>query len=135
MAGDYEKMSKHFTGKDAITFFGETVSWEKEFEFVEASKNDFVKLVSKKEGKQLSRGILHRVILFKNTKDKGDISYKWNTAYYLKRYMQRYENDEAIRKFLKDLQEHLFAKNATRNYDLIALASRWAEMELKYFNK
>lgn len=149
MAGDYEKMSKHFTGKDAITFFGETVSWEKEFETVENIKNKFVQFI-KQENRPLSKAILHKLIqynevknshLFDKTKNP-DYSFLWHTAYYMKRFRDKFIPKESsqsnqIDEFLKKLQDKLFtsSKNNYRHYELVALAARWAEMEIKYLNK
>ncbi len=85
----------------------------------------------------MSRGILHRIMLFaeiqaenKRRKDEvgfiPDLSYHWNAAYYLKRYMEN--KDQAVQSFCKTLQIDLFVP---RKMELIALAARWAELELK----
>lgn len=142
LAGEAEKKSKKFKSpekgeKNAITFFDETVSWNDEYLYVKNKKNEFFDLIIN-DG--MSKGILHRLMAFGQIKknneiaqksdknSKPDYSYKWHTAYYLKRFASRHEN-ENVKSFIKNLQEELF--RPSRNYDLIALAARWAELELK----
>ncbi len=156
LAGDAEKNSKNFEGKNATTFFGETISWNKEFEIVKNYKNQFIKFINEND---LSKGILHKLMLYaemkkqneknaeKGQKEKIDYSYIWNTAYYLKRFAERFKFDNELKteKDIKNkeiyefimgnkqkggLQKELFAP--ARNYDLVSLAARWAEVELKY---
>ena len=164
MAGDAESASKKYPKeksfdekeKDAITFFGETISWKDEFEIVKNYKNQFVKYIN---DNNLSKGILHKLMLFANMKkeneiyvekgekEKLDYSYIWNTAYYLKRFAERFKYDKErmntqdkknkeVFEFIMGnkekggLQKDLFCP--ARNYDLVSLAARWAEIELKY---
>jgi CRISPR-associated protein Csm1 len=97
-----EKAKKIPAKKNAINFLGQTVSWEEEFDWVKLKKTEFVCLIN--NGKGMSKGILHRIMLFAeiqaNNKlhqgktDKNgklfvpDLSYYWNSAYYLKRFME-----------------------------------------------
>ena len=85
----------------------------------------------------MSKGILHRMMLFaaiqaenKRDKDKPDfkpdLSYYWNSAYYLKRYMEN--KDAEVVDFCKTLQVEVLD---SRKLELIALAARWAELETK----
>ena len=60
---------------------------------------------------------------------KIDLSYKWNTAYYLKRFSDRNKKNNEVKYFVDSLQTKLFVNN--RSYDLVALSARWAELELK----
>lgn len=137
-AGDAEHKAKHFNNnqKNAICFLGETVSWDKEFEFVREMKDKFVSFEN-----DLSSGFLQRLILFKTIKDKHtllevdknkqkpDLSYKWNSAYYLSQSKNKYKNkNQKIVDFISDLEQKLLVGN-DRNFDLIALACRWAELE------
>ena len=55
-----------------------------------------------------------------------DLSYYWNSAYYLKRYMEN--KDLVVKDFCKTLQKDVLNY---RKLELIALAARWAELELK----
>jgi len=139
LAGEAENTSKEFENKNAITFLGETVSWNGEFERVQKLKDTFVDLIN---NENMSRAILHKLMQFagirKNNKKKlsidptfkPDLSYKWNTAYYLKRFRDRAKN-ERITEFIKKLEIELFANNG-RNYELVALAARWAELETRF---
>lgn len=146
MAGEAESASKARENKNAMTFFGETIGWDGEFETVKNLKNKFVQYIGKTE-KPLSKAILHKLIRYneikdrhlKNPKQKPDYSFLWHTAYYLKRYVEKYkpkenqEHKEIVDFVLNELQQNLFdsSKNAFRYYELAALAARWAEMELK----
>lgn len=138
LAGEAEDASKEYYGnkKNAITFLGETISWDKEFDEVKEFKDEFVRLIS--EG--MPTAILHKIMSFssikkendrikkENQQDKVDLSYKWNTAYYLKRFADRYKQNEEIKYFVNKLQKDLFVDNT---YDKVALAARWAELQLK----
>jgi len=145
MAGDAETASKQYDGKNAITFFGTTVHWGKEFCEVKKLKNKLVRFTTQ-EKKPLSKAIIHKLILYNEVKDKHigreeknpDYSFLWHTAYYLKRYVDKYDKGSEIFSFVMDeLQTSLFesSKNNFRYYELAALAARWAEMELKYLDK
>lgn len=144
MAGEAEKAAKNVEGKNAITFFGETVSWNIEYAIVKKNKEKFVKYIT---DNGLSRAILHKLIQYRQIKDKHlhnenqqpDYSFLWHTAYYLKRFREKFipkdrEPENVVNGFIKDLQEELLTsgRNNYRFYELIALSARWAEMELKY---
>lgn len=86
---------------------------------------------------EMSKGILHRLMLFaeiqannkRNQNIKGfkpDLSYFWNSAYYLKRFMENKKPN--VEAFCKTLQREVLDD---RQLDLIALAARWAELEIK----
>jgi len=161
MAGEAESASKNYhkddpfnnKRKNAITFFGETVGWEDEFMEVKELKEKLVQYISK-ETKPLSKAILHKLILYSGIKDKHltfdknkqdkkkDYSFLWHTAYYFKRYAEKYDpkknNEEKdIIDFLNELKDNLFSsgQNNYRYYELAALAARWAEMKLKDYKK
>lgn len=137
-AGDAEHNAKHFNNnqKNAICFLDETISWDKEFEFVREMKDKFVSFEN-----DLSSGFLQRLMLFKTIKNKhillepdknkqkSDLSYKWNCAYYLAQSSNRYKDkNQEVFNFVSTLKEKLLLGN-DRNFDLIALACRWAELE------
>lgn len=145
LAGDEEKKAK--TGdKDSIVLFGERVKWgEKEFQVVEDMKKQFCELV-KKNG--LTRGLLHQLQQYKVLKDEGerrlcdggqkDWSYKWHSAYHLGRYAQRYKKDSKITELIKNISDgimHNGKPTPDRYLDLVGLAARWAEYELKIKTK
>ncbi|MCF8233153.1 MAG: hypothetical protein K9J27_13325, partial [Bacteroidales bacterium] len=141
MAGEAESASKARKNKNAMTFFGETIGWDNEFETVKNLKNKLIEYIGKTE-KPLSKAILHKLILYneiknqhlKNPKQKPDYSFIWHTSYFLKRYVEKYDRDSEIYRFIMDeLQKNLFqsSKDEYRYYELAALAARWTEMELK----
>jgi CRISPR-associated protein Csm1 len=130
MAGDAESAAKKFgPEKNAFNMFGETISWGKEFEFVKDYKSQFVELCDEK-GENMPRSILHRIMTFADMKKRGEISYVWNTAYFLKRFSSG--KSDKIKSFCRNLSTELI--ELPRNYELIALAARWTELELKKRN-
>ncbi len=130
MAGDAESAAKKYRPeKNAFNMFGETISWGDEFEFVKDYKNQFVELCDEK-GENMPRSILHRIMTFADMKKRGEISYVWNTAYFLKRFSRG--KSDTITSFCRNLSTELL--EPPRNYELIALAARWAELELKKRN-
>ena len=141
LAGLAETASKKVANKNAITFLGETVSWNGEYAKVVIYKNGFIDLINYHN---MSRSILHKLMQFASIQKynkkmalednnfKPDLSYKWNTLYYLKRFRDR-KADSDLTIFIKNLEISLFADNG-RNYELVALAARWAELEIKFFN-
>lgn len=134
-----DKAKKIPAQKNAINFLGKSLSWDKEFKEVKNKKDEFLYFIDK-EG--LSRGILHRIMLFDSVRERNerlkdtidsvgnvfvpDLSYHWNAAYYLKRFMEN--KSEAVKGFCKTLQPEMFKD---RKLELNALAARWAELELR----
>ena len=142
LAGDMEKEAKAFNGKtkNAINFFGETVSWEKEFDFVRGIKNSFAYF----DG-EVNRALMHQVQKYKLIKDNGiksksnDMSYIWNSAYSITRTLERLKDSqiEAI-SFVDSIRNNILHNEefgSERYLDLLALGSRWAEYTLKIKNK
>ncbi len=153
LAGEAEDASKEYNNdeKNAISFLGETISWKLEYEYVKKYKKDFVRLYDKGDG--ISKSLLHKLMQFyeiekgnqihrdKGEENKVDLSYKWNSVYYLKRFKDRYKfnkdrgnekdkGNEVICNFINQIQIDLF-ENELR---LIALAARWAELEIREIN-
>lgn len=130
MAGDAEEASKKYRKeKNAFNMFGESVAWtEEEFDYVKVNKVEMVKLCS--EPTNMPRSILHKLMVFNDMRKRGEISYIWNTAYYLKRFSAG--KNEEIKQFCCSIQKDLFdTKRGGENYRLLALAARWAELELR----
>lgn len=144
LAGDAEHSAKQFIDKklgqkNAINFLGKTVSWNQEFDEVKSLKNELVNLITKQG---MSKSILHRLMLFasiqeknkinkeKNPKYEEDLRYYWNAAYYLKRFTK--DKPAAVVTFCENLKNTMFVQ--PRNLEKIALAARWAELEIKEFN-
>lgn len=140
LAGDAENAAKQFRNgeKNAFHMLGKTVSWDKEFDYVKSFKQQFVSLIDNYE---LSKGILHKLMLYSSIADRNkvlrkegkpeDFSYIWHISYYLTRYMKRYENNQTVCDFCRSLRDREIDYRNGRNLELIALAARWAELELK----
>ncbi len=141
MAGDAEDAAKDYNNgeKNAFHFLGRTVSWNGEFDYVFRTKEKFVKLIEH----GLSKSILHKLMLYASMAEKNrqlkaygkteDFSYLWNACYYLTRYIKRYnneENAESIR-FVMNIRDKELSLNGGKNLQLIALAARWAELQLR----
>ena len=117
---------------------GKTVSWDKEFAYVKSFQQQFVTLI---EQYSLSKGILHKIMLYASIVDMNkvrrqrgkpeDFSYIWHLSYYLARYMKRYESNRAVKDFCQELKNRELTPNNGRNLELMALAARWAELKLK----
>ena len=138
MAGNAEEAAKHFRGgeKNAFHFLGKTVSWKDEFAFVKSYKQKFVSLINNHE---LSRSILHKLMLYSSIADTNkilrregkaeDFSYVWHVSYFLTRYKERYKDYDDVRRFCCELRDKELKDG--RKLELIALAARWAELELR----
>ncbi len=151
LAGKAESSAKLFNQgeKNAISIFGEVVSWDKEFGEVKELKDELARLI---ESNNMSHSILHKLMQYAEIKkandafkvkgetDKIDLSYKWHTAYYLKRFLDRYKfdmhrsnttdrNNMEITDFVQKLQKDLIANEIS--YEKVGLACRWAELEIR----
>lgn len=141
MAGEAEDNAKSYIYKDkpknAFCMFGQVVSWQDEFSYVEQYKNEFVDLIMHME---MPRGILHKIISYaaivarnEIRKKKGrqeDFSYIWHSAYYLTRVIERNSKNTPVVEFCKRLRDHELYGN-TVNFRLMALAARWAELTIR----
>ena len=143
LAGEAEDAAKNYLDKEkgdknAFHMLGKTVSWTDEFDYVKNFKQQFVSLI-KDYG--LSKGILHKLMLYSSIADRNkvlrkegkqeDFSYIWHISYYLTRYMKRYESNQAVCDFCRLLRDKEINYRKGRNLELIALAARWAELLLK----
>jgi CRISPR-associated protein Csm1 len=146
MAGEAEDAAKKYSKqKNAFNMFGESISWKDEFDYVKSYKEQFVTLINKAN---LSRGILHKIMTYEaivkenqliaaqnekgNQKRKPDLSYLWHTTYYLTRFMGKEKDNKAVYLFCKDLRDKQLL--STEKFRLMALAARWAELELRMNN-
>ncbi|MCZ2101491.1 MAG: type III-A CRISPR-associated protein Cas10/Csm1 [Chitinophagales bacterium] len=142
LAGDAEKAAKDFNNKakNAINFFGETVSWDKEFEFVKGMKDSFMYFKD-----ATGTALLQNIQKYKLIKDNGiklnkkDLSYLWHSAYTLKRMADRIgDKDKQAVEFVEHIADNILYNKeygSERYLDLMALAARWAEYLLKDKNK
>ena len=128
LAGEAEDAAKKYRKeKNAFNMFGESVAWTtEEFDYVKEKKLEMVALCS--EPTNMPRSILHKLMQFNDMRNRGEIRYIWNTAYFLKRFSTDKKND-AINAFCECVQKDLLERN--ENYRLLALAARWAELELR----
>lgn len=133
LSGDAETAAKEFHNneKNAFNFFGQSVSWNKEFEYINNFKQEMVDLCEKE---QMPRSILHKLITLNDLKSRGELKYIWNTAYYLSRF--RAGKKESIKQFCDKLEKELLKseQQSNRNYELLALSARWAELQLRQNN-
>ena len=143
LAGDAEHAAKQYHDeekgdKNAFHLLGKTVSWNEEFDYVKGFKQQFVSLI-KENG--ISKGILHKLMLYSSIADQNkvrrkegkdeDYSYVWHVSYYLTRYMKRYESNRSVCDFCSSLRDREINYRRGRRLELIALAARWAELLLK----
>ena len=125
IAGDAEDASKHNNNgeKNAFTFLGNTISWH-DYDYIYSFKKDFVTLCREHN---MPKSILHKMMAYNDMRKNGRLEYIWNSMYFIARFNE-YKNDE-IKKFVKKLHNELIED--TNNYGYIALAARWAELEMK----
>lgn len=140
LAGEAEDAAKHFHDgeKNAFCLLGKTVSWNQEFDYVKSFKQQFVTLIKEYD---LSKGILHKLMLYSSIADRNKLlrkegktenfSYIWHISYYLTRFMKRYESNQAVFDFCRSLRDKEINYRNGRKLELIALAARWAELILK----
>lgn len=140
LAGEAEDAAKHFRDgeKNAFCMLGKTVSWNQEFDYVKSFKQQFVTLITQYD---LSKGILHKLMLYSSIADRNKLlrkegktenfSYIWHISYYLTRFMKRYESNQAVFDFCRSLRDKEINYRNGRKLELIALAARWTELILK----
>lgn len=124
LAGEAEDRAKRFRGneKNAITIFGESISWNKEYDYVKQNKDMFVSLVNKEK---MPKSILQRIMILNRKRKKADPSYLWHTVYYLKRFSEN--KNQSIISFCNKAGKDICTN--PRHYELFAVAARWAELE------
>ena len=140
LAGEAEDAAKQYRNgeKNAFCMLGKTVSWNQEFDYVKSFKQQFVTLIKEYD---LSKGILHKLMLYSSIADRNKLlrkegkaenfSYIWHISYYLTRFMKRYESNRAVCDFCRSLRDREINYHDGRKLELIALAARWVELILK----
>lgn len=144
LAEEAEDEAKRFRNgsKNAIHLLGETLSWDNEFDYVKKWKERFVNTLTNEKA---PKGLLQRIIQYSLRKkaaerarerpsfpgERPDYSYKWHSAYALKRLQEKYSSEVSVKELLKDLTIELFSR-PERNYDLLGVAARWAELDLRF---
>lgn len=142
-AGDAEHKAKHFNNnqKNAICFLGETVSWDKEFEFVREMKDNFVRWIDKE--KILTQGFIQKLFRYYFLQKDKNIQWRWACVYYLAKCAKDKKNasDEihALKNFIFTGQSNEifgekikdFKADTERTLILLCLAVRWTQFELR----
>jgi CRISPR/Cas system-associated protein Cas10 (large subunit of type III CRISPR-Cas system) len=130
MAGKAEDAAKDFNNKakNAFNLFGESFSWKDEYDYIMKWKKQFFDLCNAKE-KPMPRSILHKMMQLAEIMKGGNMKYVWHTAYFLRRFSEN--KSDTIKIFCEKLKMEVI--NNKRNYELMAIAARWAELELKEF--
>lgn len=131
MAGDAEDEAKKYIyngkPKNAICFLGECVSWNQEFDEVKQLKDEFILQITQNG---LSKGFLHKLMTYATMAQSGkQMNYIWHSVYYLTRLMERCTNNTA-RDFVRKTRDKEMSKGIG-HLRRMALAARWAELELK----
>lgn len=147
ISGDAEEKAKKYKypddknveqEKNAFTFFNETVNWKYEFEDIKKHKEEMLSLINDSMPKSILHQIMHYYELSKEKdinkqKDHNNYKYLWHSAYYLTRFMERYNNknekDKRIIDFCKKLRDKELIQ--VEKLKLWAIASRWTELLLK----
>ncbi|HOK50483.1 MAG TPA: type III-A CRISPR-associated protein Cas10/Csm1 [Bacteroidales bacterium] len=147
-AKEAEEKAKKFKNerKGALGLFDEVLSWrmdDNELDKVHKIKDNLVQFY---ENEIITSSFIQRFQLLYEVKkighEKNDLSYRWNAAYYFKRYEKRVAKKatQEFNEFMKNLYEDLalFLSKAQidffiseRNYELYAIAARWAELEIR----
>ena len=135
MAGEAEEAAKQYPkwnvvpNKNAFTLLGETVGWDNEFTMVRDLKNDLYEHICKWK---LSHGVLHQLMRYAEmANEENNMSYIWHSAYYFSRLIER--SPEDCKDFIKNLRDNELTRGK-RHMQLVALAARWAELELRDLN-
>lgn len=132
LAGEAEHAAKEGNNgeKNAFNIFDETIAWGKEFNFVEEQKNDMLRLY---ENKSITKGFLHNLQRYSLLAKNNNLTYLWHTTYYLTRFMKdRIEKKETVN-YCTELRDKTL-KNK-KDFILMGIAARWAELELREWNK
>ncbi|NMC99931.1 MAG: type III-A CRISPR-associated protein Cas10/Csm1, partial [Bacteroidales bacterium] len=134
--------------KNAFALFGVPLSWQSDFEKVLEIKNHLIEYQSK----SVSHSFYNAIKMFyglqeKQQKEQITESWRWLTAYYLQRAKERLSNkDVDFKYYIEDLKISIFADtyniktkkeplNSNHTFlKLLAIAARWAELELKTMN-
>ena len=132
LSGEAESAAKEFREgeKNAFNLFGQSLSWDREFDYVRDFKKDMVDLC---DTAQMPKSILHKLMVWADMKRRGEKKYIWHMAYYLARF--RSNKSERVKQFCNRLnQELLISPTSNRYIELLAVAARWAELLLKNNN-
>lgn len=143
-SGEAEHVAKQFNNgeKNAFTLLGQTISWDKEFDYVKQYKDDFVRLICANSAKALNKSLLHKIMLYatiaelneerEKRGEQRDFRCVWHASYYLTRQMEKNKKDNLDAwEFCHKLRDVEIKWDKTRNLKLLALAARWAELLIR----
>ncbi len=119
--------SKMVEGKNSVTIFGKTLTWN-EFEIAQNLSETLSDLIeNKKESKSL-------LMIFRSIYPiKNDLPKVWRLKYFLRRNIQKSNLDE-VKTILNEYEQALlfrYLNQKTKNPDVYLVASRWAELLMK----
>ena len=128
LAGEAEDKAKTYNDgqKNAICFFNQCVSWDKEYDEVLQMKNEMLYQI---DTNGVSKGLLQQMMLYAHMAERGDLKYLWHATYYLTRMIKEKQNNPA-KEYLQNLRDKQITRGVV-HMRLIALAARWAEQELR----
>jgi CRISPR-associated protein Csm1 len=128
LSGEAEEKAKTYNDgkKNAICFFDQCISWDKEYDEVLQIKNEMLYQI---DTNAVSKGLLQQLMLYAQMAARGDLKYLWHATYYLTRMIKEKQNSPA-KEYLQNLRDKQITRGAA-HMRLIALAARWAEQELR----
>lgn len=128
LSGEAEEKAKTYNNsqKNAICFFNQCVSWDKEYDEVLQMKNEMLYQINTNG---VSKGLLQQLMIYAQMAERGDLKYLWHATYYLTRMIKEKQNSPA-KEYLQKLRDKQISRGKAHML-LIALAARWAEQELR----
>ena len=128
LSGEAEEKAKTYNDgkKNAICFFNQCVSWDKEYDEVLQMKNEMLYQI---DTNGVSKGLLQQMMLYAQMAERGDLKYLWHATYYLTRMIKEKQNSPA-KEYLQNVRDKQITRGKAHML-LIALAARWAEQELR----
>ena len=133
-------VEKSIKRKNAVNIFGQNISWEKEFE---ATRDIMNFLYNALKEQKISKGLLQKFFVFWQMKKNNQLNWYWHSAYTLARHKKN-DNEKIIETLKTLLTTGIFIKDnetkdnkkieyklSDRNLDILATASRWAELKLR----
>jgi len=127
-------VEKSIKKKNAVNIFEQNISWEREFE---ATRDIMNFLYNALKEQKISKGLLQKFFVFWQMKKNKQLNWYWHSAYTLARHKKN-DNETIIETLKTLLTTGIFIKGNeikyklyNRNLDILATASRWAELKLR----
>lgn len=133
--------------KNAFSLWGNSLSWQNDYEFdvVLKLKNRILKLLKQEKG--LPKSFIGNISAFSEKRNRQikkaqNQSWQWQMAYQLARFAKNQTNEE-IQQLIDEIKINVFInkpngsdKHLNYKYiELLNIATRWAELELRTNNK